>query len=114
MALSEKQRLFAKLIGDFLVWIYANGYEVTGGEWERNQTQAQLDAKNHTGIVHSLHILRLALDLNLFVKGVYQTRSNAYSPLGEHWKTLHPLCRWGGDFSKPDGNHFSIEHEGVR
>jgi hypothetical protein len=32
--------------------------------------------------------------------------------LGKYWKRQHPLCRWGGDFQ--DGNHYSLEHEGVK
>jgi hypothetical protein len=54
------------------------------------------------------------VDFNLFVAGVYMTNSGAYKPIGEYWKSLNPLNRWGGDFTKPDGNHFSMEHEGVK
>ena len=61
---------------------------------------------------NSVHKQRLAIDLNLFKGGVYQTSTEAHKPLGEYWKSLHPLCRWGGDFSTPDGNHYSMAHEG--
>lgn len=121
MTTNEKQRLFSSLLGRFLVWIYATGkYEVVGGEWQRTQQQANADASSGIGIIHSLHLLCLAIDLKLFVGGVYKTDSEDYRELGEYWKSLHPLCRWGGDFKakdgtpKPDGNHFSIEHEGVK
>lgn len=114
MTLSEKQRLFAKLWGEFLVWIYQNGYEVVGGDWHRTQAQAAINASTGAGILHSLHLLSLACDLSLFIEGVYQTETPAYTPLGEKWESMHPLCRWGGRFSKPDGGHFSIEHEGIK
>ncbi len=115
MTLGEKQRLFVRLIGQLIVWTYSNGYELTFGEALRTDAQAAANAASGAGISNSLHKIRLALDVNLFAAGVYQTDSAAYKPLGDYWKTLHPLCRWGGDFvSRPDGNHFSLEHEGVR
>ena len=115
MTLGEKQRLFMRLLGEFLVWVYQQGYAVTGGELERTVAQAAENAARGSGIANSLHLVRLAIDLNLFIEGVYQTHSEAYKPLGEKWKSMHPLCRWGGDFvSRPDGNHFSLEHQGVR
>lgn len=115
MTLLEKQWLFVELLAKLTVWTYANGYKLTEGESFRTEEQAMWNAQRAgTGIVNSLHRKRLAKDYNLFINGVYQTSSEMYKPLGEYWKTLHPLCRWGGDFSRPDGNHFSIEHEGVK
>jgi hypothetical protein len=119
MTLGEKQRLFLQLLGQFLVWIYEAGYAVSGGELERSQAQADANAASGAGISNSLHLKRLAIDLNLFLlndgKWEYQGLTEAYRPLGEKWKSLHELCRWGGDFqTRPDGNHFSLEHEGVR
>jgi len=112
MTLGEKQRLFVKLVGMLIAWCYANGYELTFGEAVRSKAQAEANAASGAGISNSLHLVRLAIDLNLFIGGIYQIGSEAYKPLGEFWKSLHPLCCWGGDFSKPDGNHFSLEHEG--
>lgn len=121
MTLGDKQRLFAQLLGEFLVWCYANDYEVSFGEAYRTPEQAALNAQRGVGISKSLHTKRLAVDLNLFLdsslasdEDVYQPTSEAYKPLGDKWKSLNPLCRWGGDFTRPDGNHFSLEHEGVR
>ena len=114
MTLSEKQRKFSRLVGQFIGWCYANGYEMTLGEAYRTPEQAALNAKSGAGIANSLHTKRLALDFTLFPSGVYQTESAAYKIAGEYWKTLDPDARWGGDFSKPDGNHISLQHEGVR
>lgn len=115
MTLSQKQQLFAQLLGEFIVWIFQQpGYAVTFGEVLRTQAQATANAASGAGIKNSLHLQRLAADLNFFLAGVYQTDSAAYLPLGVKWESMHPLARWGGRFSRPDGNHFSLEHEGVR
>lgn len=116
MTLSEKQRLFAKLLGQFLVWIYSKpGREVVGGEWQRSKAQAEANAASGAGISNSLHLKCLAIDLMLFIDGTYKIETADYAELGTYWKSLHPLCRWGGDFiTRPDGDHFSLEHEGVR
>lgn len=114
MTLGEKQRKFTSLVGQLIAWAYANGYELTFGEAYRTPEQAALNAQTGAGIVHSLHIIRLAVDLNLFVGGDYKSDTDSYKSLGDFWKTLDPDCSWGGDFSKPDGNHFSLQHEGVR
>ncbi|SFC49822.1 M15 family metallopeptidase [Pragia fontium] len=112
MKLSEKQQLFAQLIAQLILWSVDHGYRVTFGEAYRTPEQAALNAKNGRGIAKSLHTQRLAVDLNLFINGEYQTDSAAYLPLGEYWESIGGS--WGGRFSRPDGNHFSLEHNGVR
>lgn len=117
MTLGQKQRLFAWRVGKLIEWSYANGYELTFGETLRTQAEALHNAAQGDGIAHSLHLIRLAIDLNLFINGEYRSDLEAYRPLGDFWKSLSTpdaLCVWGGDFHKPDGDHFSIEHEGVR
>ena len=114
MTLGEKQRKFTRLVGILIGWAYDNGYELTFGEAYRTPEQAQLNAQKGSGIANSLHISRLAIDLNLFVEGQYVSGTESYRPLGDYWKTLDPEARWGGDFSRPDGNHFSLEHQGVK
>jgi hypothetical protein len=113
MTLSQKQRLFSKYVGLLLTWCYLKGYEVTFGETYRTPEQAALNAKKGIGIAKSLHTKRLAIDLNLFINGRYVTDSAAYKPLGLFWKSLDANNRWGGEFSKPDGGHFSYTHEGI-
>lgn len=116
MTLGQLQQEFARLVGEFLVDIYKTpGYSVTFGECYRTPEQAALNAQSGKGIANSLHTKRLAIDLNLFVDGKYQSDSTSYKLLGAMWKVKHPLARWGGDFTtRPDGNHFSLEWEGVR
>jgi hypothetical protein len=111
--LNVKQAKFTAMLVELIRW--GNRQSDTAiviAEVERSQTQADHDAAIGSGIVHSLHTLRLAADLVLFIDGAYQTRTAAYEPLGLMWEQLGGS--WGGRFSKPDGNHFSLEHNGVR
>lgn len=114
MTLGDTQRTFTICIARLIVWVYEQpGWELTLGDAYRSPEEAERLAVEGKGIKDSLHTSRLAIDLNLFVNGEYQVLSSAYLPLGEHWKTLHPLARWGGDFhTRPDGNHFSFTWAG--
>lgn len=113
MKLSEKQQLFAVNVAQLILWANDHGLRLTFGEAQRTPECAALNARKGTGIANSLHTQRLAVDLNLFVNGEYKTRTEDYLPLGEYWESLGGS--WGGRFkSNPDGNHFSLEHNGVR
>lgn len=110
MTLRDQQSLFVKLLPRLIDYAYEQGYELTLGEAWRTPEQARLNADAGKGISNSLHIDRLAIDLNLFVAGAFVSGSAAHKPLGEFWEKLHPLCRWGGRFN--DGNHYSLEWQG--
>jgi hypothetical protein len=114
VTLGEKQRLFVQLIGRLIEFAYQEGYELSFGDAYRSPEQAAANAVAGTGIAKSLHTQRLAIDLNLFRDGAYLTESEAHKPLGEFWESLHDLCVWGGRFTKPDGNHYAMTHEGRR
>ena len=115
LTLGQKQRLFTKLVARLIDHAYEHGYELTFGEAYRTPEQAKLNSANGSGIVNSLHISRLAIDLNLFRDGRFLTTSDDHRPLGAFWKTLHPNCAWGGDFRpRPDGNHYSLSHNGIK
>ena len=58
------------------------------------------------------HYNKLAQDLDLFRDGQYLSATADHEPFGIFWEGLHPLCRWGGRFK--DGNHYSLEHGGVK
>lgn len=113
MTLGQKQRLFTKLVAQLIQYAYAQGYELTLGDAYRDpRVHGDVGVKKSYSSANSVHKQRLAIDLNLFKGGAYQTSTEAHKPLGEYWKSLHPECRWGGDFSTPDGNHYSMTHEG--
>lgn len=111
--LLRKQMIFAENICHLILMLIDRGYGVTYSEVYRTPEQAALNASKGIGIANSLHTLRLAADLNLFIDGMYQQESDKYREAGRIWKTLHSDNRWGGDFTKADGNHFSMMHDGV-
>ncbi len=113
MTLGQKQRLFTKLVAQLIQYAYAQGYELTLGDAYRDpRVHGDVGVKKSYSSANSVHKQRLAIDLNLFKDGQYLTTTEAHKPLGQFWKSLHPDCRWGGDFSTPDGNHYSMTHEG--
>lgn len=86
----------------------AMGWEVTLGEAWRSEEEARRLAAHRAGIRRSLHCDRLAIDINLFVDGVWLQSTEAHRELGEWWESVGGA--WGGRFG--DGNHYSLAHEG--
>lgn len=104
-----KQSLFAYLMGKLLTWLYENGYEATVGDFKA--------AIGHSS--KSLHYEQLAADLNVFkatewLNGAKPSHIVEFKKIGAYWKSLHALCRWGGDFKAVDLNHFSLTPDGKR
>ena len=115
MSLRDKQADFAQCVGQLLLEVSRRpGWQVTFGD-------AYRDARVPYGHPTSCHRFRLAVDLNLFVNGLWIIDSAApeWKVLGDFWESLDPRARWGGQGSlhptglKHDGNHFSFAHEGV-
>lgn len=115
MKLSEKQAVFTFAVARLILELEKRGYLVTFGEAERPSEVASFYAKMGKGIKGSLHCIRLAIDLNLFKDGLYLKFTEEYREAGEVWEAMSTpdlkFC-WGGHFD--DGNHFSLEHDGVR
>ena len=117
---------FVYLLGMFYIWAHdwahAKGYRLSLGDafrypkfsWEGlapfGASVKALSYYHNT----SYHCLRCAQDLNLFKQdGTLCEDIEDYRELGEHWKSLDPMCVWGGDFSAhskspADADHFSI------
>ncbi|HUX01584.1 MAG TPA: M15 family peptidase [Phycisphaerae bacterium] len=110
MTLREKQSAFAQLVARLILHAHDLGYAVTLGEAYRSLAEAE-----RLGFVHTLHTQRLAIDLNLFLGGRWLKSTEAHRPLGEWWEAQSTdglMCCWGGRFM--DGNHYSVEHDGLR
>lgn len=113
MTLSQKQRLFAKLVPRLIDKAHELGFEVTLGDAYRDpRSHGKLGEKGVYGNRFSCHKVRLAIDLNLFRDGKFLTTTEDHRPLGEWWEQQHPDACWGGRFE--DGNHYSFTHEGIR
>lgn len=110
----QKQSRFALGVARLIQKADELGYSVTFGEAWRTPEQARLNAANGLGISASLHIDRLAIDLNLFKGERFITDGEGHTELGRWWKSLGPDYKHGGDFAKKDFNHYSISPDGKR
>lgn len=110
MSLAQLQQTFAQDAAKLIQKAVELGYQVTFAEAWRTPQQAQWNADHGSGIACSLHIERLAIDLNVFVDGVYQADDSkgCYKALGEWWKSLGADHYWGGDFKLVDLDHYSL------
>jgi hypothetical protein len=136
----QLQRLFAVLFAELIQHIHSQGYECSIGEVKRSDEQAAINAIGETGrlalaqfaqisglsslaealrnngknngVLHSVHQLSLAADINLFKDGAYLDSTEAHRVFGEWWEQQHALARWGGRWG--DGNHYSLEFNGVK
>ena len=112
MTVGEKQRLYMRLLLGLLAKAFELGFEVAGGDLFRDpRVHGELGVKLGYGHPKSAHKLKIAIDLNLFKNGVFLSATEDHKELGEWWEKQHELCRWGGRFN--DGNHYSLEHNGV-
>jgi hypothetical protein len=114
MGLGDTQRQFTFHVKELIDFIYDSGYEATLGDAFRDpRAFGEMGLFGPYGRPESAHKQRLAIDLNLFKDGEYLRHTEAHRRFGEFWKGLHPDNRWGGDFSKPDGNHYSRKYGGI-
>lgn len=134
---------FAKCLGDLLHFASVRGHPVIVDEVKRSAAAAHWNATHcrvqlphrrcertredqiHTvgsfeghefkpiGIARSVHTNGLAADLYVIKQGEIDNDREPYAEMGTFWKGLHPLARWGGDFTGfADLGHFSFEWRG--
>lgn len=100
MTLREKQSKFVSMVAKLIEFAYSQGYELTFGD-----AYAIIGHKQDSN-----HYKRLAIDFNLFKDGVYLEKTSDHLLLGTYWESIGGA--WGGRFG--DGNHYSLEHNGVK
>lgn len=113
MSLSKKQQRFTYCISQLIAHAYSKGYGLTLGDAYRDpRLHGDFGTKSSYSAAKSVHKIRLAIDMNLFIDGVWIADSDhkAWLDIGEYWETLDHSARWGGWFH--DANHFSFEHWG--
>jgi len=109
MSLVQEQAAFLADTARFILKATELGFVVTGGELYRSPEQQAIYMKTgRTRTMNSLHLQRLAIDLNIFKDGKLIGDKQVLSPLGAYWESLHPLNSWGGNGkSLVDMPHFS-------
>lgn len=109
--LLDKQLRFSKMVVQLLLRADMLGYEYTFSDAYRDpRLHGELGEKKGYGHRSSAHKLRLAIDINLFKDKQFLSSTKDHEPLGLYWESLGGS--WGGRFE--DGNHYSLEHKGVR
>lgn len=86
------------------------GMALTFGEvWRPPEMQALYLQQGKSWTSNSRHLVRRAVDFNLFVDGRNTTADEDFAPLGEFWERLRPGKNvWGAGQGRPrrDANHF--------
>jgi len=94
-------------VGQLIAFVYAAGFRIDLGRG-MSARHSRLSGMRSTTQASSIACIATGspVDLQLFKDGVYLTDPAAYKIRGEYWKTLDPSCRWGGDFTTVDADHF--------
>ena len=116
MRLVEKQWLFQEQITKLKQFAFSQGYKISGGDSYRSKRVfGEWGEKKGYGSAYSVHKLRLAEDLNLWVQ---RGEKMVYADKGTEpeWKILHNKWEELGGAPAIDGdmNHFSFEFRGYR
>lgn len=110
-SLLQKQLRFARMLPRLYDKAYELGFEFTIGDGYRDpRVHGAIGVKMGYGHSASAHKQKLAQDINLFRDGKYLDTTEAHRELGEWWESIGGS--WGGRFN--DGNHYSLEHGGIR
>ncbi|HSH24308.1 MAG TPA: M15 family metallopeptidase [Massilibacterium sp.] len=108
MNLSYKQFEFLKDVCTLIQHVANKGWKVTGGELDRTIEQQKIyfeSGKSKT--MESLHLDRLAIDLNFFnPEGELTYKKKDLQWIGDFWESLSPQNEWGGNWEFTDTPHF--------
>lgn len=110
--LLSAQQKFAEMSVSLYQFILTKGWKFTYGETYRSPAKAEENAASGIGIANSLHTLKLAVDLNIFIADKMCDTFEDFRPVGEYWESLGGS--WGGRFKNQDCDHFSLSFNGVR
>jgi predicted chitinase len=113
MSLVHEQSVFLLHVAELIRKASELGFLASGGELFRTPEQQALHVKNgRSKTMKSLHLKRLAIDLNFFREAPDGTLKLTYEieelrALGEFWESLDPANQWGGHWtSVKDAPHF--------
>ena len=102
---SDMQFEFAQDKNILELWMIRKGYKFTYGEaWRTDEMQELYFKKGLSNVkTRGAHGHRLAQDYNIWVNGSLTYAKELLKPIGDFWKSLNTLNRWGGDFRVPNG-----------
>lgn len=106
MTLRETRIEFSRCMALLVTWANEQGMKVC---FDRDGLKHMENSNHYRGLAKDL--------IRYSDEGEYLTHVDHYRPLGEKWKTMHRLARWGGDFTGKnvgDGGHFSFEYGGIK
>jgi len=108
MTLREEQSAFAQDAVTLMAWCFQHGYEITFGEALRTEEQQRIYVQSgRSKTMHSNHLVKCAIDLNIFKDGKWLQTIQELQPIGDFWESLHPKNHWGGNWkSFVDCPHF--------
>ena len=105
----KRQSIFLLNVAKLIQWAFSQGFELTGGELLRTDEQQAIYLQTgKSKAARSRHQDKLAIDLNLFIGGIYRTDKESYKPLADYWKSLNPDNVAGYDWGW-DSNHFEMK-----
>lgn len=115
----KEQSIFAFNVAALLSAFQIREYQISFGEAYRTPEQEAIDiSKGISKTSNSMHLKRLAIDLNIFKNGVQVTDAKELIEFGNYWRSLNTLNRWGGDWNKngiatdekfSDPSHFEMQ-----
>jgi len=109
--LLTKQFQFTRMLAKLLDYAHSQGFELTIGDAYRDpRVFGAIGERKGYGESRSAHKQRLAVDLNLFKDGKFLQATEDHRFLGVYWESMGGA--WGGRFE--DGNHYSLEHNGIK
>lgn len=99
MGLRQEQSLFVNDVQKLLTFITDKGYEITFGEVLRTPEQQEIYLKTgRSKTSNSMHLKKLAIDLNIFKDGNLVEDNKELKQFGYYWQSLNELNRWGGSW----------------
>ena len=108
MTLRQAQSVFTANVAKLINYAFSKGYELTFGEAFRTpEQQAIYLKKGLSKTSQSKHLVRLAVDFNLFVNGKLVDDGLAHADLAKYWEGLNEVNRAGYTWGW-DAGHFEM------
>lgn len=119
MSRREKQEEFAVNLAKLIIWLNENGYTVTIGEVERSKEQQHIHVRNgKSKTLKSLHLKKLAADLNVFKDGKLLSEKEEFEVIANKWSSLSEYnesgFNWGWDFRHFQRNEDVISRYSIK